>query len=106
MHWFIRFLYDKEFLSLNGVVRTQVHIAAVTGALLAARVLLRDPSVVARNIDPVGCIDVAQFHESYSRRGLVFPEKLKQQLGGLIPQAPKPVPATVTGTAYAGMPHY
>lgn len=62
------------------MARMIFQLAGFLGVLIATRLFTTPPDIELVNADSIGCLDLAQYEESFSLRGVQFPEKLRKAI--------------------------
>src|SRR5437588_12015772 len=53
-------------------------LGGVLGIIISTQLFAHQASVRASNFEPVGCLDINQYEESFALRGVEYPKKLRE----------------------------
>lgn len=74
-----RFFYDVDAFTFKGIMTFALQmLGSVVGVFLAAQFFARPADVQPRNSEPVGCLDINQYEESFVLMGIEYPRKLRE----------------------------
>jgi hypothetical protein len=74
-----KFFFDKDAFTFKGIMTFALQMfSSVLGICIAAQLFARPAEVRARNFEPVGCLDINQYEESFTLMGVEYPQKLRE----------------------------
>jgi hypothetical protein len=73
------FFFDKDAFTFKGITTFALQmLGSVLGICIAAQLFAHPADVRARNSEPVGCLDINQYEESFALMGVDYPKKLRE----------------------------
>ncbi len=79
----IAFFYDKDAFTYKGFATLALQLLGLLGILLSTRLFSSPPDVEFVNAESVGCLDLAQYEESFTLRTVGFPERLQSGIDAM-----------------------
>jgi hypothetical protein len=78
--WF----FDEQAFTFKGVTTLGVQLLGVLAVLVSVQLFRQPVVVIAENVDPVACLDVAQYEERFALAGETYSEQLREAVKGLV----------------------
>jgi hypothetical protein len=74
-----RFFFDEDAFTFKGIMTFAIQmLGSVLGICTAIQLFAHPADVRARNFEPVGCLDINQYEESFALMGVEYPKKLRE----------------------------
>ncbi len=78
--WF----FDEQAFTFKGVTTLGVQLLGILAVLVSVQLFRQPVVVIAENVDPVACLDVAQYEERFALAGETYSERLREAVKGLV----------------------
>jgi len=73
------FFFDKDAFTFKGITTFALQmLGSVLGICIAAQLFAHPADVQVRNTEPVGCLDINQYEESFGLMDVEYPKKLRE----------------------------
>jgi hypothetical protein len=73
------FFFDEDAFTFKGIMTFVIQmLGGVLGICIAAQLFAHPANIRARNFEPIGCLDINQYEESFKLMGVDYPKKLRE----------------------------
>jgi len=76
--WF----FDEGAFTFKGITTLGAQLLGILAVLVSVQLFRQSVVVIAENVDPVACFDVAQYEERFALAGEAYSERIRQALKG------------------------